>query len=73
MATLKEYSVGAIIGMTLAAMIKLGIFATKADLSDLRAEMAVNYATKAEISPVINEMRQDIRKILVRLGGKDGE
>lgn len=66
----EDYSVGAIVGMVIAALINLGIFATKADIAEFKADVAMNYVNKAEMAPIVNEMRGDIRKILVRLGEK---
>lgn len=73
MATLKDYSLGAVIGMTVAAMINLGIFATKADIAELKADIAMQYVRKDEIAPTIYDLQRDVRRIMIKLGVRDAD
>lgn len=64
---LGDYGIGAVVGATIAAILNLGIFATRADLEAFRADVAEKYVTKAEIKSDLDILKQDIKDILKRL------
>lgn len=70
MANLKEHipvaSVSLVVGAVIPAMLSLGIFATRADLAELRADIAEKYVTRGQIEARLDKIEKAIEKLLER-------
>jgi hypothetical protein len=61
---LSKYGTGGMVGLVVGAIINLGIFATKADVADLKAEIALRYAQKTEIIAQLDKLETKIEKLI---------
>lgn len=64
---IKEYSVGAVAGVTIFAIINLGMFATKEEMAKLRAYIAETYMPRQEVKAELANINTKLDKLLERM------
>ncbi|MBY0451334.1 MAG: hypothetical protein K2X01_11990 [Cyanobacteria bacterium] len=63
-------STAALVGAVLPALISLNIFATKADLAEMRAEIAEKYVTQRDLEESVRPIIEKLDKFDDKMGRK---
>lgn len=64
---LGDWGLGAVVGAVIPALVTLNIFATKADLAEMKADFAQSYVQKNEVDKKLDRLENLLNKVVERM------